>query len=63
MKELKIKINVYHKVNVDIEGLENHINDRICNPIPPSSIKSITIDNSERYINTMQKIYNELENK
>lgn len=33
------------------------------NHIPPSSIKSITIGNSERYINTMQKIYNELENK
>lgn len=33
------------------------------NPIPPSSIKSITIGNCETYINTMQKIYNELENK
>jgi hypothetical protein len=32
-------------------------------PIEPNKIKSITIGNSERYINTMQKIYNELENK
>ena len=33
------------------------------NPIAPSQIKSITIGNCETYINTMQKIYNELENK
>ena len=32
-------------------------------PIEPSQIKSITIGSSERFINTMQKIYNELENK
>lgn len=32
-------------------------------PIEPNKIKSITIGNSERYINTMQKIYDELENK
>jgi hypothetical protein len=32
-------------------------------PIEPNKIKSITIGNSERYINAMQKIYNELENK
>lgn len=32
-------------------------------PIEPNKIKSITIGNSERYINTMQKIFNELENK
>lgn len=32
-------------------------------PIPPSSIKSITVSNCERYINTMKKIYNELKNK
>jgi hypothetical protein len=32
-------------------------------PIEPSQIKSITIGSSERYINTMQKIYDELENK
>lgn len=32
-------------------------------PIEPNKIKSITIGSSERYINTMQKIYNELENK
>lgn len=32
-------------------------------PIEPNKIKSITIGNSEIYINTMQKIFNELENK
>ena len=29
-------------------------------PIPPSSIKNITIGNSERYINTMKKVYDDL---
>lgn len=32
-------------------------------PIPPSSIKSITIGNSERYINTIKKVYDELDNE
>lgn len=32
-------------------------------PIEPNKIKSITIGSSEIYINTMKKIYDELENK
>lgn len=33
MKEVKVKINVFDKVNVDVEGLKNHIDNVICNPI------------------------------
>ena len=32
-------------------------------PIEPNKIKSITTGNAENYINAMQKIFNELENK
>lgn len=32
-KEVNVKINIYDKVNVDVEGLKNDISNNICNPI------------------------------
>ena len=69
--QLGLKDYIVVEVEVDDKGL---ISDDVAectrdyqyisyNPIEPNKIKSITIGNSERYINTMQKIFNELENK
>lgn len=69
--QLGLKDYIVVEVEVDDKGL---IGDDVAectrdyqyishNPIEPSQIKSITIGNCETYINTMQKIYNELENK
>lgn len=69
--QLFLKDYIVVEVEVDDKGL---IGDAVAEitrdyqyisyePIEPNKIKSITIGNSERYINTMQKIFNELENK
>lgn len=67
MKELKIKINVYHKVNVDVEGLENHIDNRICNPIELSKLVTYWLHSTDNlggtYNEEYDKIYNNICNR
>ena len=69
--QLSLKDYIVVEVEVDDKGL---IGDAVAEitrdyqyisyePIVPNKIKSITIGRCERYINTMKKIYNELENK
>lgn len=69
--QLGLKDYIVVEVEVDDKGL---IGDDVAEitrdyqyisyePIEPNKIKSITIGNCESYINTMKKIYNELEIK
>ena len=47
-EELKVKIKSFG-VNADVEGLESHINDRICNPIELSKFVTYWLHSTSNY--------------
>ena len=67
MKEVKVKINVFDKVNVDVEGLKNHIDNRICNPIELSKLVTYWLHSTDNlggtYNEEYDKIYNNICNR
>ena len=66
LKEVKVKIKSFG-VNVDVEGLENHIDNRICNPIELSKLVTywlhITDNLGGTYNEEYDKIYNNICNR
>ena len=48
MKEVKVKVNS-NNVNVDIEGLVNHIENVICNPIQLSKYVTYWLHSTSNY--------------
>ncbi len=66
MKEVKVKIKSFG-VNVDVEGLENHIDNRICNPIELSKLVTYWLHSTDNlggtYNEEYDKIYNNICNR
>lgn len=67
MKEVKVKINVFDKVNVDVEGLKNHIDNVITNPIDFSKYVVFWLHSSDNlggtYNEENDKIYHNICNR
>lgn len=66
LKEVKVKIKSFG-VNVDVEGLENHIDNRICNPIELSKLVTYWLHSTDNlggtYNEEYDKIYNNICNR
>lgn len=67
MKEVKVKINVFDKVNVNVEGLKNHIDNVITNPIDFSKYVVFWLHSSDNlggtYNEENDKIYHNICNR
>lgn len=66
LKDVKVKIKSFG-VNVDVEGLENHIDNRICNPIELSKLVTYWLHSTDNlggtYNEEYGKIYNNICNR